>query len=142
MPRYLVDVNVWLALVHEGHEHHTPARNWFHGLGARDAAFCRLSQLGVLRLLTTAQVMKGSVLTMSAAWQLMDGLQQTGRVAFLDEPPGLEPLVRQLTSSDPASPKLWSDAYFSAFAERAGMRLATFDKALAETSSGLLVPGA
>lgn len=138
MPRYLADVNVWLALVHEGHEHHQAARKWFHALGAREAAFCRLSQLGVLRLLTTAQVMKDSVHSMNAAWSIVDALHQTGRVTFLEEPPLIESALRSLTAANRSSPKFWTDAYFAVFAKQAGVQLATFDQALAEHGATLL----
>ena len=48
------DVNVWVALTYQGHVHHSAARGWFVSLHA-DARlfFCRVTQLGLLRLLTT-----------------------------------------------------------------------------------------
>jgi predicted nucleic acid-binding protein len=53
------DINVWVALTYEGHVHHTTAATWFTELPPDvTLAFCRFTQLGLLRLLTTA-VVKG-----------------------------------------------------------------------------------
>ena len=49
---YLLDVNVWIALAAERHTHHRVARYWFSNLQDEKLAFCRLTQLGFLRLLT------------------------------------------------------------------------------------------
>ena len=48
----LVDVNVWLPLVYDGHLHHLAAVSWFDQEDGKSAAFCRITQLGLLRLLT------------------------------------------------------------------------------------------
>jgi hypothetical protein len=52
------DINLWVALTYEGHVHHAVAAAWFGKLPP-DAtfAFCRFTQLGLLRLLTTKAVM-------------------------------------------------------------------------------------
>jgi predicted nucleic acid-binding protein len=59
MPRsktFLIDANVWLALASERHEHDAAARNWFMSLGEGEAAFCRITQMTLLRLLTSPAV--------------------------------------------------------------------------------------
>jgi predicted nucleic acid-binding protein len=64
----LPDVNVWLALTFQQHEHHGPAVSWFEaqsGLGD----FCRATQVAFLRLATTPQVFGVETLTMDEAWQ-------------------------------------------------------------------------
>jgi predicted nucleic acid-binding protein len=55
---YLPDVNVWIALAAERHIHHLPARQWFNAIGDERLAFCRITQLGFLRLLTNKHVMR------------------------------------------------------------------------------------
>jgi hypothetical protein len=45
----LVDVNVWLALAFGVHVHYPVAVSWFAELGERDAAFCRITQMALLR---------------------------------------------------------------------------------------------
>ena len=48
---------IWIALAAEGHVHHVPARDWFAAQPAASVAFCRITQMGLLRLLTNSQVM-------------------------------------------------------------------------------------
>jgi predicted nucleic acid-binding protein len=59
---YLLDVNVWIALAAERHTHHRVARHWFSNLQDEKLAFCRLTQLGFLRLLTNKHVMQEEVM--------------------------------------------------------------------------------
>ena len=63
------DINVWVALTYEGHVHHRTAATWFATLEP-DAGlvFCRLTQLGLLRLLTTEAVRGDEVMTQPQAW--------------------------------------------------------------------------
>ena len=60
---YLPDVNVWIALAAERHTHHHAARRWFGNLQNEKLAFCRLTQMGFLRLLTNRHVMQEEVMT-------------------------------------------------------------------------------
>jgi predicted nucleic acid-binding protein len=46
-------VNVWVALAHDRHAHHVPARTWLNGI-EETVFFCRFTQLGFLRLLDCA----------------------------------------------------------------------------------------
>jgi uncharacterized protein len=125
------DLNVWLALSYEAHVHHRIAYAWFESLseGAR-LCFCRITQIGLLRLLTTEAVMKAEVLTHRQAWQIYDRWLEDGRVAFVDEPATLEPIFRSESWSPHPAPKNWSDSYLIAFARSAGFELVTFDKGL------------
>ncbi len=59
---YLHDVNVWIALAGERHTHNLVARNWFSNLHDEKLFFCRLTQLGFLRLLTNKHVMQEEVM--------------------------------------------------------------------------------
>jgi len=62
------DINVWLAIAAPEHVHAAIAKGWWEQeTGA--IAFCRLTQLGFLRLMTTAAVMDGKPLTMTEAWR-------------------------------------------------------------------------
>jgi hypothetical protein len=62
------DVNVWLAVISPDHVHRAAARRWWDSDASEVIAFSRFAQIGVPRLLTTAAVMNGKPLTMSAAW--------------------------------------------------------------------------
>ena len=128
------DVNVWVALTHDGHRHHRLALEWFSALG--DGArlfFCRITQLGLLRLLSQAAVMgKQDVMSQADAWRAFDLWATDGRVSLLPEPAGLETEFRRMTAHKPiAAPKDWADSYLSAFAQAGGLTLVTFDKGFA-----------
>jgi predicted nucleic acid-binding protein len=56
------DSNVWLALAAPEHVHAVIARRWWEQEGGM-IGFSRLTQLGFLRLMTTAAVMDGKPLT-------------------------------------------------------------------------------
>jgi uncharacterized protein len=96
---FLVDANVWLALATERHEHHTAARKWFTSLGEEEAAFCRITQMTLLRLLTSPAVMAEEVVKPREAWELYRKLRRDWRVTFSAEPAGLEGLWVDLMSS-------------------------------------------
>ncbi len=67
------DINVWVALTYEGHAHHRNAATWFATLTTDvSLVFCRLTQLGLLRLLTTEAVMGDEVMTQPGAWAAYD----------------------------------------------------------------------
>ena len=94
-------------------------------------AFTRVTQISVLRLLTTHAAMDGKPITMGEAWRAYDRLFEDDRVVFVPEPAGMETRFRRHTSAQAASPKLWADAWLLAFAEAAEGTLVTFDRALA-----------
>jgi len=66
------DVNVWLAVLLADHMHRASARKWWESDASAIIAFSRFTQIGVLRLLTTAAAMSGKPLTLSAAWHACD----------------------------------------------------------------------
>jgi len=132
----LPDVNIWLALALSGHTHHQVARTWLDG-EETDASlcFCRATQQGLLRLLTTAEVLSGygnPPLTNREAWQVIESFMEDDRITFIHEPEGLEDTWKTLAIRDTNSPKLWMDAYLAAFALRAGLRIITSDKAFSQ----------
>jgi uncharacterized protein len=135
MPRSLKsflfpDVNVWVALTCQGHSHHAVARKWFEGLHEDvDIAFCRFTQLSLLRLLTTRAVMLDEVMTQIEAWAAYDAWLRDDRVILLEEPANLEPSFRALSKRHHPDSKIWADAYLAAFASLAGLELVTFDRA-------------
>ncbi|HZP24371.1 MAG TPA: TA system VapC family ribonuclease toxin [Terriglobales bacterium] len=134
-----LDANVWLALIWSRHAHSEAARAWFDSAEGEQFLFCRLTQLTVLRLLTTNQIMGNDTLSLSGAWALWDQVRSDDRIAFLDEPAGLEFEFRSRTRLSSRSPKLWADAYLLAFAAVAGLRLVTFDRALKTRSADVLL---
>ena len=123
------DVNVWLALTHRRHIHHPIAADWFQ---ERDEVmyFCRLTQLGLLRLLTNEQVMGVDTMSQAAAWREYHRWLEDERIEFHREPesPEFEKRFQELSNKARPSPKLWADAYLAAFSETAGLTLVTFDR--------------
>ena len=125
------DINVWVALTYEGHVHHTAAATWFTKLPPDvTLAFCRFTQLGLLRLMTTAVVMGDEVMTQPQAWATYDRWLQDPRVTFVDEPPQIEPRFRALTGRRHPATKDWADSFLAAFAFSGRLTLVTFDRAL------------
>ena len=125
-----LDANVWLALLWGRHMHSETARSWFEQASEDQFFFCRLTQLTVLRLLTTEKIMGKDTQTMSEAWHLWDRLLSDTRIEFLPEPQALEHEFRSRSRLSSRSPKVWADAYLLAFASVAGLKLITFDRAL------------
>jgi hypothetical protein len=123
------DMNVWLALATPEHVHAGPARRWWEEEDG-EIAFCRLTQLGFLRLVTTAAAMDGKPLSLAAAWKAYDRFFDDDRLTFHSEPPAVELRFREKAVGREASPKIWADAWLLAFAQAAGGRLITLDKAL------------
>jgi predicted nucleic acid-binding protein len=134
------DMNIWLALASPEHIHYKQALDWWK-LHIGSIAFCRLSQQGVLRLMTTAAAMDGKPLGISEAWRVYDRFYGDSRVLFLAEPPDVESTFRIKAAGNAASPKVWADAWMLAMAEAAGGVLITFDKALGGRGARCLLSG-
>jgi predicted nucleic acid-binding protein len=104
-------------------------------------AFCRLTQLGLLRLLTTKVVMGDEVMTQPQAWAAYDQWLQDPRVEFLDEPTALEARFRSLTRLRQPATKDWADSYLAAFATVGQLTLVTFDRGLRTKVKSIVVLG-
>jgi toxin-antitoxin system PIN domain toxin len=94
--------------------------------------FCRSTQQSFLRLLTTSAVLAPygiPALSNKAAWSAYEGFRADKRIAWVDEPPGLETHWKKLGSGKIPSPKLWMDAYLAAFALAGGYQIVSTDKA-------------
>lgn len=135
------DINVWLALSYQRHVHYPSARGWFERLDDHShVCFCRFTQLGLLRLLTTGAVMgEDKVLSQTEAWSVYDRWMQDDRVEYVEEPAGLEPRFRAFAQKERPAPKDWGDSYLYAFAETGDLRLVTFDQALRQKGANVLL---
>ena len=123
----LPDVNIWIALAAEGHVHHVPAREWFAAQPDASVAFCRITQMGLLRLLTNSHVMGRAPRTIVQAWETFALLRADRRSVFAIEPDGVESAWRQLMTQAGVGPSSWTDAYLAGFAEAKSYSLVTFD---------------
>ncbi len=132
----LLDVNVWLALSASEHPHHPLAQAYWSQAAPARLAFCRVTALGLLRLLTNAHVMGGVPVSPSEAWSAYARWRALDDVVFLGEPAGCEALLGGWAAGGVVSARLWTDAYLAAFAQSGSLRLVTFDGAF-ERFTGL-----
>lgn len=134
----LLDVNLWVAVSVDTHTTHRPALDWLAGQHETSSlCFCRATQQGLVRLLTTSAVMKGygyEPYGNSQSWSAYEGFIADPRIVFAPEPPGLEETWKSLAVRKSPSPKLWMDAYLAAFAIRSGFQLVSADKAFSQFS--------
>jgi toxin-antitoxin system PIN domain toxin len=126
----LLDVGVWLAAVWQRHMHHPAAADWFDNQ-TDDLIFCRVTQVGLLRLLSNPAVMRDDAIARSEAWRIFDQLWADERVLWAEEPAELDAVLRAISARDDKSHKLWTDDYLAAFAQTSGATLATLDRQLA-----------
>lgn len=126
----LPDVNVWIALAVAEHIHHAPATQWFEDSFGDTLAFCRITQMGFLRLLGNRRVMGEGALAASQCWKLLAGYLAHPRIQFAPEPTGFEDLWRAATGHDRKGANFWTDTYLAAFAAAAGYTVVTFGAGL------------
>src|SRR4051794_5335004 len=93
----LPDVNLWLALAFQSHVHHARAKDWFEALPEPGGSFCRMTQQGFLRLATNPKAFGDEAVTLADAWRMYDAFRADPRVAFAEEPAGLEAFWREYT---------------------------------------------
>jgi uncharacterized protein len=124
----LADANLWLALAFSDHACHAKAKAWFDAQPDGACAFCRVTQMALLRHLTNSKIMGRFVQSQKDAWKTYDQLAQDPRTRFLDEPPGLETTSRSLADSASPSHALWTDAFLASVAINTGSRFLTFDQ--------------
>ena len=123
----LPDANIWLALAWEGHQGHPVARAWWDAARSEQIYFCRVTQMALLRHLTSRAVMGTAQKSQTEAWQTFDALRASPRAEWLAEPPGLEEAWRKVSSRAFPSQKRWTDDYLAALAQRQDFRVVTFD---------------
>jgi len=131
-------MNVWLALAASEHAHAPVARRWWEE-ETGTIGFSRFTQLGFLRLMTTAAAMDNKPLTMATAWRVYDRFYEDVRVVFISEPSGVDACFRERAMTRSVSPKVWADAWLLAFAQQSGGLLVTFDKALRSRGACCLI---
>ena len=125
----LPDVNVWLASAWARHAKHPIAKHWVDEQDA-ELAFCRVTEMALLRLVTNPAVTGTDARTRRQAWDLLEQLEADPRVRFLAEPQGLAPLWMAFSKRDDTSHLLWTGDYLAAFAQAASAELVTLDRGL------------
>ncbi len=124
---YLVDSNVWLPLVWNGHSHHRKAIAWV--AAQRDSlCFCRVTHLALLLRLTHKAILGDDAVANSQAFSLVAQLLDSPSIRLIPEPTGTQERLLVYGNRNTKSPQLWADDYLAAFALAGGLRFATFDK--------------
>ena len=90
---------MWLALSWANHMHSGTAWTWFSRQEDDRFFFCRLTQLGLLRLLATSAVMGNDVRTIGEAWKVYDRWLEDSRVGIRQEPVEPDGAFRAATRS-------------------------------------------
>lgn len=129
MTRFLLDVNVLIALIDPAHLQHDNAHNWFSAHGKRAWATCPLTENGIVRVVGHARY-PNSPGTPAAVAELVRVLRGLGGHEFWpDDISLLDPnhvdATRLLESSQV------TDSYLLALALAHGGKLATFDRHMA-----------
>ena len=122
----LLDVNLWLSLVDQRHLHHPVAQAYWSQNGVRHFAFCRVTMLGLLRLITSHKAVANPK-THATAWSIYHEFKALPNIRFLSEPTHLETTFHSLTTEADLPNRMWTDAYLAAFAINSGSRLVSFD---------------
>lgn len=118
----LLDANVLIAVVLEGHIHHERADRWLAGHPGRFAT-CSTTQGTLLRV----HMQLAKERSPAAAWSVLQAVAGHPRHEFWDDGfPYTAVPHRHLQG-----PKQVTDAWLAELARRRGSRLATFDTALA-----------
>lgn len=127
-PVDLPDVNVWLALGVPDHPRHERARRYWYEESGRQLAFCRITALGFLRLITNPAVMGDQPLTVPKAWKAYAEFRGLPEVIVATEPEQCDSFLEAWATTGTPSRRHWTDAYLAAFAKAGGFRLVTFDQ--------------
>lgn len=128
MSRFLLDVNVLIALIDPAHVQHDRAHEWFASSGRQAWATCPLTENAVLRIVGHARY-RNSPGTPAAVAELMMGLRTLpGHEFWPDDLTIFD--VQRIHSDRLLDSAQVTDSYLLALASAHGGKLATFDRRL------------
>lgn len=128
MTRFLLDVNVLIALIDPAHVQHDRAHDWFARTGRHAWSTCPLTENGVLRIVGNARY-PSSPGTPAAVAELIAILRGMGGHEFWpDDVSLLEP--KRVDTTRLLDSAQITDSYLLALARAHGGQLATFDRRL------------
>jgi uncharacterized protein len=124
-PRYLLDVNVLVALLDEDHIYHQLVTNWFEAPGLQWAV-CPFTEAGFLRYMTRPKIgdMSMEEATAMLAWMAQEAGYHYQPIAA-DWHTLCGPFFKRLFGHNQIT-----DAYLLGLAVQEGLVLVTFDKAI------------
>lgn len=126
--RFLFDVNVLIAIIDEGHEHHHKVHEWWAANMSAGWATCPLTENGMVRIMSQSRY-KTPISTTFAIDLLSEQVRQTDHAFWPDDIS-----LRDNGWIDPdriLGPNQITDAYLLALAVKNEGRLATFDRSIA-----------
>jgi uncharacterized protein len=129
MSRYLLDVNVLIALIDPGSVHHDLAHDWFAKVGRFAFATCPLTQNGVLRIVGSPRYPNSPGTPAAVAQILASVLIMTGHEFWPDDislQDDSKILIQHLLN-----PAQITDSYLLALAVAHNGKLASFDRRMA-----------
>jgi hypothetical protein len=124
--RFLLDVNVVIALIDPTHMQHDPAHDWFGAVGRKAWATCPLTENGVLRIVGHMRY-PNSPGNPAMVAELMSVLIALGGHEFWPDDISLLDDQR-VDAARLLESKQVTDAYLVALAVAHGGKLATFDR--------------
>ncbi len=120
------DMNLWVALVDKRHVHHARSQAYWEENYDQGFAFCRITMLGFLRVVTNPKALTQPK-SPTEAWKLYRDISVIPQVVFLPEPLELDSSFQTLTTLGDFPHRLWTDAYLAAFAMASSCRIVSFD---------------
>lgn len=123
--KYLLDINLLLALAHQDHADHQKASRWFQSVSKTATGFhtCSISELGFVRV----GVQAGLNSDISSARQTLIGMKQSSHVPFTLLPDALDIVNLPKYVKTPAQ---LTDGHLLQLALSAGAKFATLDKGI------------
>lgn len=128
--RYLLDVNVLIALAWPLHVHHIVAHKWFENIGQKSWASCPLTQLAFVRISSNAKIISAAVSPRAATKVLSEIIALPGHIFWPDDLPVND--LSSFTSNALVGHRQVTDAYLIELAKRHKGKLATLDAGLAD----------
>jgi toxin-antitoxin system PIN domain toxin len=126
MTRFLLDVNVLIALINPVHVHRPPAANWFSESGQHDWLTGSLTENGVVRIVSNPRYSNPQA-SLAAVIESVRSLTMTGNHSFI--PDELSLIDDEIfDASNLISPHQITDTYLLALAAHHNATLATFDR--------------
>jgi len=123
--RYLLDVNVLLALAHTGHTLHPKAIGWYASVAKSAAGFhtCSITELGFVRI----SVVTGLQADIESAKQALDALKSSSKVRFelISDDLGVS-----LLPSFVKKPQSITDGHLSELAKKNSLKFVTLDRGI------------
>ncbi len=124
-PRYLLDLNLIIALVNESHVHHSAALEWFNA-SVLEWALCAFTEAGLLRFLTQPKLRN---VPMREAMAILASLKAEPGCRYMpvsaDWHQTTAPFAERLHGHNQIT-----DAFLLGMAIREGFLLATFDRGI------------